>query len=124
MSIGKSPSRWISDGQIFHEFSTVVCRPDENPHVPSLGQLPGKPGAGGAPDLDDGGNCHQDRQSGHDHIQPACRGCLPFSGLLMVLDGRPAGGPLPAPPLGMLSAMVVTRSRAPSPSADETGGGL
>jgi hypothetical protein len=57
MSIGKSPSRWISDGQIFHEFSTVVCRPDENPHVPSLGQLPGKPGAGGAPNLDDGGNC-------------------------------------------------------------------
>ena len=34
MSIGKSPSRWISDGQIFHEFSTVVCRPDDNPHVP------------------------------------------------------------------------------------------
>jgi len=33
MSIGKSPSRWISDGQIFHEFSTVVCRPDDNPHV-------------------------------------------------------------------------------------------
>ncbi|MGB8617148.1 MAG: hypothetical protein WCD65_06415, partial [Pseudolabrys sp.] len=30
----KSPSRWISDGQIFHEFSTVVCRPDDNPHVP------------------------------------------------------------------------------------------
>src|SRR3954467_13153570 len=31
---GKSPSRWISDGQIFHEFSTVVCRPDDNPQVP------------------------------------------------------------------------------------------
>ena len=61
-------------------------------HLPrrlSLGQLPGKPGAGGAPNLDDGGDCHQDRQSGHDHIQSACRGCLPFSGLLMVLDGDP-----------------------------------
>ena len=28
-------------------------------------------------------------RAGHDHIQPACRGCLPFSGLLMVLDGDP-----------------------------------
>ena len=28
-------------------------------------------------------------RAAHDHIQPACRGCLPFSGLLMVLDGDP-----------------------------------
>jgi hypothetical protein len=34
MSIGKSPSRWISDGQIFMKFSTDVCRPDDNPQVP------------------------------------------------------------------------------------------
>src|SRR5262249_50647412 len=42
-----------------------------------------------APNLNGGGNCHQDRQSSHDHVQPARRGCLPFSGLLMVLDGDP-----------------------------------
>ena len=72
-----------------------------------LGRLPGKPRTNrgpnpncSVPNLDGGGDCHQDRQSGHDGVWPERRGCLPFSGLLIVLDGDPqavrsiAAGPL------------------------------
>jgi hypothetical protein len=57
-------------------------------------------GASDAPNPDDGGNCHQDRQSCHDPGQPARRDCLPFGGRLVSLDRDPqavhgiAGGPL------------------------------
>jgi hypothetical protein len=53
-----------------------------------------------APKLNDRGDCHQDRQSRHDHVQPARRGRLPFSGRLVSLDRDSqavhsiAGGPL------------------------------
>jgi hypothetical protein len=73
-----------------------------------------------APNLNDGGDCHQDRQSGHDHVQPARRGCLPFSGLLMVLDGDPqAVHGIAAGPLAERDVVwhCVTPSLASTPSA-------
>ncbi len=73
-----------------------------------------------APNLNDGGDCHQDRQSGHDHVQPARRGCLPFSGLLMVLDGDPqAVHGIAAGPLAERDVVwhCVTPSLACTPSA-------
>ena len=74
----------------------------------SAPQLPGPPETkdrpnfkvSKAPNLKDGGDCHQDRQSCHDHIQPSRRGCLPFRDRLVSLDCDPqavygiAGGPL------------------------------
>ena len=76
--------------------------------VLALGQLPRTPKTNDgpnfrvskAPKLDDGGDCHQDRYSCHDQVQPARCGCLSFSGRLLSLDRDPqavhgiAGGPL------------------------------